>query len=320
MNNYFTTYRSNSVIEYLNDNGKSKVSVLHGGMSAEREVSLSSIKVVIAALLNLGYHVTTIDVGADIAQALTKTSPDIIFNCLHGTYGEDGCITGLLNMLRIPYTHCGVNASVICFNKNLTRYFLAANGFNIAHSIFVHKHEELTEDPLPRPYVIKPLNQGSSVGVEIVLTDDNYQFADYKFEYGSTVVVEKFLKGQELQIAVLNGKAYGALEVKPINRKFYDYEAKYVPGMSEHILPAIIPNHILDEALSNSEKIFTLLSCRGLIRVEFIYVNEEQKLYVLEINTHPGMTPTSSAPEILQYYGINSIQMVEKCLQSAQYD
>lgn len=321
MSNYQTEFIAKSIIKPLSTEGKKHVALVAGGMSAEREVSLISSKGVSAALLELGYKVTFVDMGADIASALDNLRPDIVFNCLHGTYGEDGCLPGLLNILRIPYTHSGLLASALAFNKLQAKAIFTANGIRAAHSIIVHKNSASSTDPLPRPYIIKPLTQGSSIGVIPVFTGDDFDFASYDFPYGDEIMVEEYIRGREMQVAVLNGKALGVLEIKLLkNKRFYDYETKYTEGFAEHLLPAPVMQRDYDALLKEAERASAILGCRGMVRVEFIYDEQTGSNYILEVNTHPGMTPLSICPEIAAYAGISFNQLIEKILETAHFE
>lgn len=296
------------------------VALIGGGMSSEREVSYMSCNGISRSLLELGYEVTFIDMGQDIASVLAHIKPDYVFNGLHGTYGEDGCLPGLLNIMAIPYTGCGVLASCIGFNKKTSLDIFKSNGIRIADSLVVKKEDGFTQDPMPRPYVIKPLSQGSSVGIKIVLDNSDFRFVDYRFEYGN-ILVEKYIKGREIQVAVLNGKALGTLEIKLLKGKlFYDYETKYTEGFAEHLCPAPLSDAIKKEALAISEKAAQLLGAGGMVRIEFIYDNEAEMLFLLEINTHPGMTPLSICPEIaLKQHGITYTELVGLILGGAKF-
>ncbi|MCC2646598.1 MAG: ddlB [Rickettsiaceae bacterium] len=320
MHDFVTTFKDQSVVKEQSLTGKKHVVILEGGMSAERAVSLSSGRGVTEALIENGYKVTSVDFGADIAEVLMRLKPDIVYNCLHGTYGEDGCIPGLLNIMRIPYTHSGVCSSAIGFNKERSRDFFLSQDIKCAKGKIVDKLDNLKEDPMPRPYVIKPLDQGSSIGIEIIFEKDNFSFADYSFPYGPKILVEKYVKGREMQVAVLNGKALGVLEIKPLFKRFYDYETKYTDGMAEHIMPAQIPAHIYQKLMDISEKMFNNMGCKGIARAEFLYCEEDDECYALELNTHPGMTPLSICPEIAAYRGINFNDLVEEVLKSASYE
>jgi len=312
---YISEFKSHSI------SGKKSVAVIGAGMSAEREVSLMSSSGIVNSLIELGHQVIFIDMGADIAQVIAELKPDIVYNSLHGTYGEDGCLSGLLNIMKIPYTGCGVMASSIAFNKKKSQEIFRAGGIKVAESVGVKKLDNIKTDPMPRPYVIKPLTQGSSVGVEIVFAGDDFSFAEYEFPYGE-IIVEKYIKGRELQVAVLNGKAMGVLEIKLLKgKRFYDYEVKYTEGFAEHLCPAPVLELIYKEALEISELACSIFECNtGIIRVEFIYSEEENQLYMLEVNTHPGMTSMSICPEIVELQGINYTNLVEQVLQGAKFE
>ena len=320
MLDYKTCWTPTSKVKALNDSGKKHIALVAGGMSAERAVSLLSAECVSKALIEAGYGVTFIDMGADIAVKLQEIKPDIVFNCLHGTYGEDGCLPGLLNIMRIPYTHSGVLASSLAFNKVHSRGWFLANNINIAEGIFVNRSDNIKVDPIKRPYVIKPLTQGSSIGVEVIFKEDNFNFADYNFPYGDQVVIERYVKGRELQVAVLNGKALGVLEIKLLKNRFYDYETKYTEGFAEHLYPAPLLSDLYEKLLIKSEKIYKAMNCRGPVRVEFILEAETNRLFALEINTHPGITPLSIVPEIAAYVGINFTSLIEEILKTSRFD
>jgi D-alanine-D-alanine ligase len=327
----------NSIIldEYVEKNGqeidqfklnvardKKFIVVVGGGMSAEREVSFMSSNGIVNSLLELGHFVVFADMGADIAYVLQKLKPDVVFNGLHGTYGEDGCLQGVLNILRIPYTGPGVLASAIALNKKKSHFICKANGINVAEAIFVKKSDNIKNDPMPRPYVIKPLLQGSSIGVEIIFEEDDFAFANYAFEYGDEIIVEQYIKGREVQVAVLNGVAMGALEIKLLkDKRFNDYEVKYRPGFSQHLLPAPLPALAYDKILEISEYACRVFDCNsGIMRVDFIYNEKEDKFYLLEANTLPGMTSMSMCPEIVAFKGISYVELVDQILESAQFE
>lgn len=321
MTEFHTTFREKSDVVVKSTTGKKHVVLLGGGMSSEREVSLISAQGVSEALVKLGYRVTFVDMGADIAVCLQNLKPDVVYNCLHGTYGEDGCVPGLLNIMHIPYTHAGVLGSSIAFNKIKSREIFLSNNIKCAEAILVHKNDNIKTDPMPRPYVIKPLSQGSSIGIIIVFKEDEFDFAKYAYDYGDEILVERYIKARELQVAVLNGKALGVLEIKLLKNRFYDYETKYTDGLAEHVLPAKVPSEIYEKAMKISEKACKLLhAASGIVRVEFLYSEAENDLYILEANTHPGMTPLSICPEIAAYLGISYTDLVEEVLKGAKYE
>lgn len=317
--NLHTEYISKSKLEFLSSFGDKHVLLLVGGMSAERDVSIMSGKGVGKSLVELGYRVTKVDMGADIANVITSLSPDIVFNCLHGTYGEDGCVPGLLDILHIPYTHSGVLTSALAFNKAKSREIFQGCGIKCAEGKIIHKDDDIKSDPLSRPYIIKPLSQGSSIGIEVVFEDDEFDFAKYKFEYGDEILVEKFISGRELQVAVLNGKALGVLEIKVLKNRFYDYETKYNEGMAEHIVPAKIPEDIYKKAMDLSENVNKTFYATGMVRIEMIYHEEENELYMLELNTHPGMTKLSICPEIAALKNITYTDIVKDLVENATF-
>lgn len=302
--------------------GKKFILVIGGGMSAEREVSLMSADNIINALLSLDYYVLFVDMGTDIANVVHILRPDIVYNALHGTYGEDGCLPGLLNILRMPYTGPGVLASSLALNKKKSYELLQANKILIAKMRLVHRRDQLKNDPLPRPYVIKPISQGSSLGVEVIFPEDKFNFADYQFTYGEEIIVEEYIRGRELQVAILNGKAIGTLEIKlPANKRFFDYEAKYQKSITKHIVPAPLSSKAEQELLAIAEQACGIFDClEGMIRAEFIYEENSGKFYILELNTHPGMTSLSICPEIAANYGLNYQQLISEILKLAKYE
>ncbi|MCC8371535.1 MAG: D-alanine--D-alanine ligase [Rickettsia endosymbiont of Pseudomimeciton antennatum] len=320
MHKYHTSFIANSKVTILSDKGKKHVAVIGGGMSAEREVSLLSSSGVNKALVDSGYKVTFIDMGVDIASVLLQIKPDIVYNCLHGTYGEDGCLPGLLNILRIPYTHSGILASALAFSKIHAKAWFVANDIKIAKSIVVNKSDNIKNDPMPRPYVIKPIAQGSSIGVEVIFVEDDFNFANYDFPYGDQVMIEEYIKGREMQVAVLNGKALGVLEIKLLKQRFYAYETKYTDGFAQHLCPAPLPQNIYNKLLEESEKIYQTMNCRGVVRAEFIFDESKNEFFTLEVNTHPGMTTLSIIPEIAALQGMDFRSLVERILETACID
>lgn len=258
--------------------------------------------------------------GKDIASKLLEIKPDVVFNCLHGTYGEDGCLPGLLNILHIPYTHSGVLASSLAFSKIHSKIWFTANDINTANSIVVNKFDNVKHDPMPRPYVIKPLTQGSSIGIKVIFEEDNFNFADYDFPYGDKILIEKYIKGREMQVALLNGKALGVLEIQILKRRFYDYDTKYKDGYAKHLCPAPIAINVYDKLLRISERIYQTMNCRGVARAEFIFDEDNNEIFALEINTHPGMTPLSVLPEIAAMKGINFTSLVDEIVKTASFD
>ncbi len=296
------------------------IAVLMGGWSAEREVSLSSGKAVSEALKQLGYKVTSLNVQPDISEQLLKIKPDIVFNALHGRWGEDGCIQGILEILKIPYTHSGVLASALAMDKPMAKKIFAAAGLQVAESMVLHKSEVIGKDPMPRPYVVKPFNEGSSVGVKLIFEKDNFFFTAENWTYGDYVMVEKYIPGHEITVAVLDDVALGVTEIFT-KAGFYDYGNKYTEGGSQHICPANLPKEKLEEVMKMALIAHKSLNCRGLTRSDFRY-NEKSgangEFFILELNSQPGMTPLSLSPEIANYAGIGFNELVERLVKGAK--
>jgi D-alanine-D-alanine ligase len=304
---------------------KKHVAILKGGWSAEREVSLLSGVAVADALRSAGYGVTEIDVAPDISAVLTKLKPDVAFNALHGTWGEDGCLQAILETLQIPYTHSGVKASALAMDKILSKKIFALAGIPCAEDKVVTVDELFAKDPLPRPFVVKPYNEGSSVGVVIVREGSNFtrnsegpwqnisQLKDQK------LMAERYLKGRELTVSVVDGKALTVTELKP-KEGFYDYEAKYSEGMTDHIIPAELSRDMLLRVKSLAEKAHNALDCRGVTRSDFRLDDGEggdNIPYILEINTQPGMTALSLVPEQARALGQSFEELVSWMIEDA---
>ena len=287
-----------------------RVAVLYGGMSAEREVSLSSGKQVIGALRAAGFAVTPIDVGADLRAVLAALdpAPDVVFNALHGRFGEDGAIQGVLDWLGIPYTHSGVRASALAMDKAAAKAVFAAAGLPVARGRVIEVAELADADPLPRPYVVKPLNEGSSVGVDILRDGDNRRAEiAAAWQYGPQALVEEFIPGRELTVAVLGDRALTVTDIAAAH-DFYDYDSKYAAGGSAHVLPARIDPRAHARALEIALAAHNALGCRGASRTDLRYddtAGEPGRLVLLEVNTQPGLTPTSLLPEQAAYCGID---------------
>ena len=296
------------------------VAVLMGGWSAEREVSLVSGAAVSQGLRESGYRVTAIDVQRDVGALLTRLypRPDAVFNALHGRYGEDGCVQGLLNILEIPYTHSGILASALAMDKPMAKRLFATAGIPVTEHAIVRREDILAGDVMPRPYVIKPLNEGSSVGVHIVREGDNDEpFRDPVWPYGHQVMVEPFIQGRELTVAVMGDKALGVTEITT-GRGFYDYDAKYAEGGSTHLVPAPLGKAAYDEIMRLAVLAHQVLGCRGVTRADFR--GDEERLYLLEINTQPGMTPTSLVPEQAAHAGISFPELCAWMVENATCD
>ncbi|MBT0653312.1 D-alanine--D-alanine ligase [Geomobilimonas luticola] len=291
-----------------------KIGVLYGGLSAEREVSLKSGAAVHGALQDQGYNAVTIDVGRDLAKALERERIEVAFICLHGRYGEDGAVQGLLELMGIPYTGSGVLASALAMNKIFAKQVFAASGLTVASYRVLRRGEELELAGLDFgfPLVVKPSQEGSSVGVSIVKQVESLPAAFAEaFRYDEEILVEQFIKGREIQVGILDDHAMGAIEIVPKN-EFYDFEAKYTEGMAEHICPPVLPPELYLRLLAQGEAAHRALGCSGYSRVDFL-VTEAGECYLLEVNTLPGMTALSLLPEIAQKEaGIGFGELVER--------
>ena len=295
------------------------VAVLMGGWSAEREVSLVSGAAVAGGLKSAGYSVTSIDVQRDMGALLTRLypNPDAVFNALHGRYGEDGCVQGLLNILDIPYTHSGLLASALAMDKPAAKSLFAAAGILVAEHVIANRDELAGGAVMAAPYVIKPLNEGSSVGVHIVGEGDTFTPTAELWPYGEKVMVERFIPGRELTVAVMGDHALAVTEITT-QRGFYDYQAKYAEGGSQHRLPADLPGPVEAEARRISELAHQELGCRGVSRADIRFDGKD--LYILEVNTQPGMTPTSLVPEQAALAGIPFPELVGWMVENAACD
>lgn len=296
------------------------VAVLMGGWSSEREVSLVSGAAVTRALQDEGFTVTAIDVQRDVASWLTRLypRPDVVFNALHGRYGEDGCIQGLLDMLEVPYTHSGLLASALAMDKPMAKRLCAEVGIPVAEHVIAHRDAVLASDVMERPYVVKPLNEGSSVGVHIVREGDKaVAFDEQSWPYGDTVMVERYIAGRELTVAVMGGDALAVTEIAT-DHDFYDYDAKYADGGSRHSLPADVADAVAAEAKRLAVRAHDTLGCRGVSRSDFRLDGEN--LYLLEVNTQPGLTATSLVPEQAGHVGISFATLVRWMVDNAEYD
>ncbi|MDP6804887.1 MAG: D-alanine--D-alanine ligase [Rhodospirillales bacterium] len=296
------------------------VAVLMGGWSAEREVSLVSGAAVSRALEAEGFHVSAIDVGPDVGILLSRLHPrpDVIFNALHGRYGEDGCIQGILNVLGIPYTHSGMLASAVAMDKPLAKTIFAAAGVPVAEHVVVSREEAMAADVMERPYVVKPTNQGSSVGVHIVRGGDNRSpLTGDERALGSHVMVERYIDGKELTVAIMGNRPLAVTEITS-DHEFYDYEAKYAEGGSAHLLPAPLDAEVYDEVMRLALSAHGALGCRGVSRADMRYDGES--IYMLEVNTQPGMTPTSLVPEQAAHVDISFNEIVTWMVENAECD
>ena len=297
----------------------SRVTVLKGGPSAEREVSLVSGREVATALREEGFEVTELDAGPTLAADLQTQNPDVVFNALHGRWGEDGCVQGLLEWLQIPYTHSGVYASALAMDKEKSKQAYQAAGLPIAHSVLAQKADVMADHVLPPPYVVKPYNEGSSVGVYLVHEDAN---SPPKLEDSmpERVMVERFVPGRELTTSVMGDRALTVTDI--ITDGWYDYHAKYAEGGSRHEVPAHIPSDIFDACMDYALRAHDALNCRGMTRTDFRW--DESKgldgLILLETNTQPGMTPTSLSPEQAAECGYGFGALVRWMVEDASCD
>jgi D-alanine-D-alanine ligase len=298
------------------------VGVLMGGWSAEREVSLRSGQACAEALTRLGYRVTQIDVARDIATVLTDLKPDVALNVLHGRPGEDGTLQGVLEILGIPYTHSGVLASALAMQKDVAKDVFRAAGVPVAEGLVASRFEAADKHLLPPPYVIKPIAEGSSVGVFIVTEELGHPPQELYREdwaYGDRVIVEKYITGKELTCAIMGEEALGVIEIVPAVR-FYDYEAKYAPGGSKHLLPAPVSSFVYQQVRRLALAAHRALGCRGVSRADFRYddrIEGTEGLVCLEVNTQPGMTETSLVPELAAHAGISFDELVRWMVEDA---
>ena len=297
------------------------VAVLMGGWSAEREVSLVSGAAAGEALRTRGYRVSEIDVGRDLPQVLAELEPDVVYNALHGRFGEDGTVQGLLDIMGIPYTHSGVLASSLAMNKAMAKRLFASAGLRSPEG-YLTTIDALRNgaEPMAPPYVIKPNNEGSSVGVKIVWNADERPIDRNDWPFGPEVLIERYVPGRELTVAVLGDRPLTVTEIRPCEG-FYDYHAKYTEQAAEHLLPAPISDDLYARALANAQAAHRLLGCRGVSRADFrLDETDPDGLYLLEVNTQPGMTPLSLVPEQAAYVGIGFADLVVQLVEAARCD
>lgn len=299
------------------------VAVLMGGWSAERPVSLLSGAGVADALESFGHRVSRIDMDRNLAQVLAEVRPDVVFNALHGTPGEDGSVQGLMDLMGIKYTHSGLETSVIAIDKELTKMVLVPHGIRMPAGEIVESESLYRADPMPRPYVLKPVNEGSSVGVAIVMSEGNYgnpigRDVEGPWQKFDRLLAEPFIKGHELTVAILGDEALAVTELKP-TQGFYDFDAKYTEGLTQHVCPAQIPDDVRDAAMEMALKSHRLLGCKGTSRSDFRWDDEKgvEGLYLLEVNTQPGMTPLSLVPEQAKYRGMSYAELVQRIVEEA---
>lgn len=298
------------------------VAVLMGGWSAERDVSLRSGRACADALTRLGYRVTRIDVGRDIATVLNTVKPDIALNMLHGRPGEDGTLQGLLEIVGIPYSHSGVLASALAMQKDMAKAVLAAAKVPVPEGVVADRLDAAKRHLLPPPYVIKPVAEGSSVGVFVVTTEHAHppqELTRADWTFGDRVIVEKYIAGKELTCAVVGDQALGVIEIVPTVR-FYDYEAKYAPGGSQHLLPAPVSSFVYQQVRELTLGAHKALGCRGVSRADFRFddrLEGTEGLVCLEVNTQPGMTETSLVPELAGHAGLSFDELVRWMVEDA---
>jgi D-alanine-D-alanine ligase len=299
------------------------VAVLMGGWSVERAVSLNSGEGCAKAAESVGYRVTRVDVQPDIATVLAQLKPDVALNCLHGRFGEDGTIQGVLEILRIPYTHSGVLASALAMRKDRAKIVVAAAGVPVARGVTLSRFEAAKAHPLPTPYVLKPVDEGSSVGIVIVKKGREHppqEIARADWPCGDMLLAESFIAGRELTCAVMDGKSLGVTEIRTATGEFYDYEAKYAAGGSIHVCPAEISPNIYRQIEEWSLTAHQAIGCRGISRSDFRYDDESDTLVWLEVNTQPGMTETSLVPELAAFAGMSFGELVKWMVEDASLD
>jgi D-alanine-D-alanine ligase len=300
------------------------VAVLMGGLSAEREVSLDSGKACADALETAGYQVTTVDAGRDLAEQLRGVKPEVCFNALHGRWGEDGCVQGLLELIGMPYTHSGVLASALAMHKERAKQVLRAAGVPVADGRVVARAQAAKAHVLPRPYVLKPVTEGSSVGVFIVREDHTHppqELNDPGWAYGESLLAERFIPGRELTCAVMGDRTLGVTEIVPAQTLgFYNYESKYAEGGSRHLVPAPVSPNVYELVQKLTLTAHKSLGCRGVSRADFRYddtAGGSGEVFCLEVNTQPGMTATSLVPELAQHAGLSFADLVSWMVEEA---
>jgi D-alanine-D-alanine ligase len=302
------------------------VAVLMGGWDAERPVSLNSGGQCAAALETAGYRVTRVDVDRDIVDTLRRLKPDVCFNAMHGPFGEGGTLQGVLEMLRIPYTHSGVLASALAMNKEKAKLAFKGAGVPIADSIVAHRFDVAAQHVMKPPYVVKPIADGSSFGVIIVRDGRAHppqEITRGDWRFGDLVMVERYIPGRELTCGVMGNVALGVIEIRPVGQEFYDYDSKYLPGGSEHILPAPLTPKIYQNVQMLALKAHQALGCRGVSRADFRFDDQGNgtgELICLEVNTQPGMTATSLVPEMAAHAGHSFAELVSWLVEDASCD
>ena len=296
-----------------------RVAVIYGGWSSERPVSLSSGQQMAAAARKAGYDVTEIDVTREIAAQLAAAKPDVVLNGLHGPWGEDGCVQGVLEVMGLPYSHSGVLASALAMDKLKSKAVYRGAGLDVAADKRVTRAEAAAAHALKPPYVIKPVNEGSSFGVLIVREGTNgppQELTGPNWRYGDYLMAEEYIPGRELTVAVLGDRALAVTEITTL-RDYYDFDAKYAAGGSRHVIPADLPAHVTKAAMDAALVAHQALGCRGATRSDFRYDEEKDRLVILETNTQPGMTPTSLVPEQAAHMGMAYEELVAWMIEDA---
>ncbi|KCZ87394.1 D-alanine--D-alanine ligase [Hyphomonas jannaschiana] len=296
-----------------------RVAVIYGGWSSEREVSISSGTQMLKAAQAAGYDAVGIDAGRDLAAQLAEVKPDVVLNGLHGPWGEDGCVQGLLEIMDLPYSHSGVLASALAMDKLKSKAVYRAAGLPVAEDKQVTREEAAAAHPLEPPYVVKPVNEGSSFGVLIVRKGANgppQELLGESWHYGDYLMAEEFIPGRELTVAVLGDRALAVTEITTL-RDYYDFDAKYSAGGSRHVIPADVPEHITAMAMDFALRAHQVLGCRGATRSDFRYDDKRDRLVILETNTQPGMTPTSLVPEQAAFVGMSFEDLVAWMIEDA---
>lgn len=296
-----------------------RVAVIYGGWSSERDVSLSSGRKMAEAARTAGYDTVDIDVTRDLAAQLKDAAPDVVLNGLHGPWGEDGAVQGLLEIMDLPYSHSGVLASALAMDKIKSKSVFKTAGLDVAEDVRVTRAEAAAAHALEPPYVIKPVAEGSSFGVVIVRQGTNgppKQLLGADWAYGDDLMAEKFIPGRELTVGVMGDRPLAVTEITTL-RDYYDFDAKYTDGGSRHVIPADLPQHVTDAAMDAAVKAHNALGCRGVTRSDFRYDDEKGRLVILETNTQPGMTPTSLVPEQAQYIGMSFEALVSWMIEDA---
>ncbi len=296
-----------------------RVAVIYGGWSSEREVSVSSGTQMLKAAQAAGYEAVGIDAGRDLAAQLAEAKPDVVLNGLHGPWGEDGCVQGLLEIMGLPYSHSGVLASALAMDKLKSKTVYRSAGLPVAEDKQVTREEAAAAHPLKPPYVVKPVNEGSSFGVLIVREGTNgppQELLGESWHYGDYLMAEEFIPGRELTVAVLGDRALAVTEITTL-RDYYDFDAKYSAGGSRHVIPAELPEHITAMAMDFALRAHQALGCRGATRSDFRYDDKRDRLVILETNTQPGMTPTSLVPEQAAFVGMSFEDLVAWMIEDA---